>query len=409
MKNSMLKIAVAAVVVCSLVPRRPAGAQVATTVSPSTAWTTSTNYLGITNFRCDCTISSAGANGQRHFVFRSEPSVLGVVRSGPSYGILRRGDVITHVDGYSILTAEGARRFSSIEPDDDVDLTIRRDGKTMKASIHASESRSNVYVAPEASSGYVFGYDYTPTPAIPATPPMPPQPAQPAPGAWGVVTVPPSPRAAYIPVPSVAQVAPGVAAAAAAAAAVRATPPVPPVPFAVPSGWFGFSIRCNDCGWYASRPGDSPVWESEEAPELSMVAAESPAGRAGLRAGDRLTHIDGLSLLSREGARRFGRVRPGQKVRLTVQRGNTSLTRELTLMSRPEVRAAIAATTAIAPRAALRPTMRRELRYTGQLENVSVEVWSAGGPTVEKIGDTMVITTGSSVVRIKVDPKKSRD
>jgi hypothetical protein len=53
--------------------------------------------------------------------------------------------------------------------------------------------------------------------------------------------------------------------------------------------------------------------------------------------------------------------------------------------------------------------MRRELRYSGQLENVTVEVWSPGGPTVEKIGDTMVITTGASVVRIKVDPKKSRD
>ena len=140
-----------------------------------------------------------------------------------------------------------------------------------------------------------------------------------------------------------------------------------------------------------------------------MVAAESPAGRAGLRAGDRLTHIDGLSLLSREGARRFGRVKPGEKVRLTVKRGSTTLTRELTLVARPEVRAAIAATTAIAPRAATPPSMRRELRYSGQLDNVSVEVWSAGGPTVEKIGDTMVITTGSSVVRIKVDPKKSPD
>jgi hypothetical protein len=51
--------------------------------------------------------------------------------------------------------------------------------------------------------------------------------------------------------------------------------------------------------------------------------------------------------------------------------------------------------------------MRRQLRYTGQMDNVSVEVWSPGGPTIDRIGDTMVITVGSSVVRIKVDPKKS--
>ena len=108
-------------------------------------------------------------------------------------------------------------------------------------------------------------------------------------------------------------------------------------------------------------------------------------------------------MLSREGGRRFGRVRPGQRVRLTIQRGSSTFVREVTLGTRPEVRAAMAATT---PRTPAPPSMRRELRYTGQIDNVSVEVWSAGGPTVEKIGDTMVITVGASVVRIKVDPKK---
>jgi predicted metalloprotease with PDZ domain len=129
-----------------------------------------------------------------------------------------------------------------------------------------------------------------------------------------------------------------------------------------------------------------------------MVAKEGPAGRAGLLAGDRVTEIDGVSILSPRGARKFGAVRPGQSVRLTVLRDGKSLTRQLTLATRPEVRAAIAAA-APTPRAA---AARRELRYAGQLDNVSVEVWSAGGPTVEKSGDTMVITVGTSVVRLKV-------
>jgi len=140
-----------------------------------------------------------------------------------------------------------------------------------------------------------------------------------------------------------------------------------------------------------------------------MVETSSPAGRAGLRAGDRITHIDGISILTPAGARRFGAVVPGQKVRLTVMRDGNSMTRDLTLATRPEVRAAIAARaprTPAMPRGVVAPSVRRELRYTGQLENVSVEVWSAGGPSVERIGDVMVITVGSSVIRLKVDPNR---
>lgn len=124
-----------------------------------------------------------------------------------------------------------------------------------------------------------------------------------------------------------------------------------------------------------------------------------------MKAGDRITHIDGVSILTREGGRKFGGVKPGQKVKLTVKRGSSSLTKEMTLGSRPEVRAAIAAYTPRPPAPATRPSIRRELRFTGKLDNVSVEVWSAGGPTIEKMGDTMTITVGASVVRLKVDSK----
>ena len=222
---------------------------------------------------------------------------------------------------------------------------------------------------------------------MPATPAMPADPAIPAPPAFP------------------------------AEPAIPATPSVPPgfrsawsviVPGgpASPAGWFGFSFRCNDCGW--SRPGgdENPVWESGDSPpELSMIARGGPADRAGLRVGDRMTHIDGLSITTRAGARRLGAVKPGQTVRVTVIRDGKSLTRPLTLGTRPESRVTVAPRSPRAPTTSP-PRVRSELRYTGKLEDVSVEVWSAAGSTVERIGDTMVITVGTSVIRLKVDPKK---
>ena len=182
-------------------------------------------------------------------------------------------------------------------------------------------------------------------------------------------------------------------------AALAGTPPVAPVPPAPmsPAGWFGFSIRCSNCGWAQQGDDDEPVWELSSPPELSMISRDGPAARAGLLAGDKITHINGVSILTSAGARAFGRVRPGQKVRLTVLRDGKSLTRELTLATRPELRAAIAAS-ASTPRPS---GLKRELRYTGQLDNVSVEVWSAAGPTIDRTGDTITITVGTSVIRLR--------
>ncbi|MEO8193064.1 MAG: PDZ domain-containing protein [Gemmatimonadales bacterium] len=397
----------AAVVMSAFIPVGRIDAQVTSSPRPaSTVWSTSISYLGIVNIRCDCTVRADG-DGSRLFIFRTEPVVLGVVPGSAGEGILYRGDRIIRVDGISILTADGARRVADIRPGDYVGLIVKRGGNTLKLSIKASRAGSpRVYtsVTPEADRGYSIDWEY---PATPPEPPVPGIPATPAP------RTPRSPRAAAL-APVAPDVWVGVVTGSAAVAPAWSVTPAPaawptgPAPLApvvpalVPSprGWFGFSIRCNDCGWSSDgRPGASPVWESNSPPELAMVAAESPAGRAGLLAGDRITHINGVSIMTREGARRFGAVMPGQRVRLTVVRNGVSLTKELTLATRPEVRAAIAVVT---PRTATPRVTRRELRYSGQLENVSVEVWSPGGPTVERIGDTMVITVGGSVVRLQV-------
>jgi membrane-associated protease RseP (regulator of RpoE activity) len=175
------------------------------------------------------------------------------------------------------------------------------------------------------------------------------------------------------------------------AGVVPPLPPVPPSP-ASPDGWFGFSIRCSECGWERIGTEPTPRWESSVAPEIGIVAPGSPADRAGFKTGDRITHINGVSILAPEGARRFGAVAPGQRIRLTVTRNGTPITRELTLEERPRA-----------------SYDRRSLRYTGRLSGVAVEVWSAAGATVQREGDTMVINVGGSTVRLKATtPAPSR-
>ena len=387
--------ALAFVVVCALVPGTGRG-QGVTVAGGSTGFTTGAQRIGIENFRCDCTLSGGTAGQPRRFEFRSEPMILGIYPGSPADGLLQRGDYITHVDGYSVLTQEGARRLAGIDLGDDVNLTIRRDGATMKVAVHAPDTPSRAYVsAPRGGRGFTSVWTSPPTPSVaPGAPSMPGTPYVPSPAPPGVAV----PARPSVPASGVWVTTPSIPAA----------PGIPGVAV-TPSGWFGFSIRCSDCGWSSGASGENRVWEFDEAPELSMVSPNSPAGRAGLRAGDRLTHIDGISLLSKEGGRRFGQVVPGQKVKLTVKRGNSTLTKELRLSSRPETRAAIYAYTPRTPAPATPPAIRRELRYTGQLDNVSVEVWSAGGPTIEKVGDTLTITVGASVVRLKVDSKKNPD
>jgi C-terminal processing protease CtpA/Prc len=103
---------------------------------------------------------------------------------------------------------------------------------------------------------------------------------------------------------------------------------VPPkrLPRLLPEGWLGIGLAC-DCTVDAS--GGTPQWEFHSSPEVAGVAPESPARKAGLRAGDVLLRIDGLAFDTAPGGEAFSAIRPGQRIRLDVRRDGTERTFEV--------------------------------------------------------------------------------
>lgn len=305
----------------------------AVTLGPncSEGWST-LGALGISEFSCDCTFDRGTTPAWR---FRGEPEIRAISPGGPAAGRLRAGDVIVALDGLLITTRAAGARLAQLEPGEAVVLTVRRGNREIEVRI---------------------------TPDEPCTPPVPPTPpaaaATPSPVRAQGGTPPRAPRVS--PPPIVAQ--PAI--------------PVPPTP-PTPAAWFGFGISCTNCELNVTnrraieveemklrellgraddnsseilaararvlalrREGTS--WKFSEYPSLFSVDPGSPADGVGLRRGDVLLRIDGISLLTAEGARRFSQVEPGQAVALTYRRGGAERTVRIQAIERPSTMAKLA-------------------------------------------------------------------
>ncbi|MEO5617942.1 MAG: PDZ domain-containing protein [Candidatus Eisenbacteria bacterium] len=390
-------------------------------------------YLGITDLSCDCTtnFSLRSKNGKaalsRIWTFRSEPVIGSIKPGGPSWGELKEGDVITAVDGAFITTREGSARFSSLQPGQSVKFTVRRDGRELPVTVRVGE------ICPEELSG-VFSLGELVAPRAPQTP----EAARPPRASRDAET----PRVPEIsPVPPVAP--------------VPAAPPAPRVrwvgrprqllrvdgdspvftPEALPKGWLGIGLSCQECGGDLEHGEKHPVWHFGTLPTVSFVDPEGPSARAGLRRGDQLTHIDGISLVTDEGGRRFGSVKPGQVVRWRVIRDGSPLMLTLTAVQRPgdeaqglsmfrdQLRALRDANQGMARSREMRDLMRqlgeleraapnaeprsaqRRLRYAGSVAGSDVEVRGLGNVVVDDSGDEVIIITRDATIRIRPGEK----
>jgi membrane-associated protease RseP (regulator of RpoE activity) len=321
--------------------------------------------LGYTGLECNCSFTVRRDGSERQWRFRSEPTVLGVKRDGPAVGKLRAGDVITAIDGYLITTSEGGRRFAMVEPGQPVELRVRRDGREMSVTISPTGMCREIVTAPPAPAAVE---------ALPAPPKAKP----------------------------VAEAVPAPAAAPEPTAAVP-LPPAPPK--ASPSGRLGFSLTCSECSVQVWDSGEGPRWSFSAYPEVSRVEEDGPAARAGLRAGDILTHIDGIPLTTEDAGVRFGQVAPGDTVVFRYERNAQAGEAVVVAGAREWV---VARPTA-APRPARPPKARRRevvvpepetTRFSGMLGDTQVLV--TGGPiTVTRTETEIVIRSQDIVVRVK--------
>jgi len=342
--------------------------------------------IGIKGIECEnCTMYTISGGGVQRWVFSSEPRVNSVEGGSPAHGKIRPGDALVAIDGHLITTAEGGRRFANLVPGREVSVVVRRGSAERTVTVVPDSECPRPAAAP--SSGVAVA----------------PRPEAAPVAAVGVPRSPTEPAAVTAPVPEAAPVA-GVA--------VSAVPA--PTYALLPSGWFGFGIRCTDCRWSVDEESGASEWAFSEPPEISSIRDDSPAEAAGLRRGDVLLEIDGVPLVSEEGGRRFGSVEPGETVRWTYRRGGQTRTATATAGQRPDLAPAVPLPpTPETPSTAYSGQLARpyaiggtsKLRYSGLVGPTSVEVRGTGSVVVNIIepGREIEIVTSDSRTRIRLE------
>jgi len=247
--------------------------------------------LGITRMDCrgDCTLSFEDGWRDGVWSFSVEPRITEIAPHSPAARALEIGDRIVAIDGILITTTEGGRRFASIEPDRDVTIRYRRDGRVgdtvLRSGTRCGPAVEGVRTIPPFSwSGGPTALD---TVSVKGE-------SWAGPGILIMFRNSPEGRRTTMNVPGVSQ-------------SDERT---------VALGRLGMNTGCGPCG-STSRDGRQ-MWFFSNPIDVIGIHAGGPADRAGVRVGDRITHVNGFRIQSRRGADAFSILVPGRAIQVTV-------------------------------------------------------------------------------------------
>lgn len=85
-------------------------------------------------------------------------------------------------------------------------------------------------------------------------------------------------------------------------------------------GRFGLALGCSPSCTRTRAPDGTFYWRYDDYPPIVALRTNGPASMAGIRVGDVVTRVDGISILTAEGAQRFFRAGAGSRLTLTIRR-----------------------------------------------------------------------------------------
>lgn len=252
-------------------------ASMATPATAQESCDESAGTLGIRALRCEGCTYSMSEEGITEARFRTEPQILAVWLGLPEGDRLRAGDRIVAIDGALITTRAGSGRLVDLRAGQPITVHVRRNGRVMDLEMVAA-SACDLNRRLDRAEAEVEVWDVE--------------------GGINPFELPPPPPADAPP-------------------AEAPLPPAPAMPAMPPSGYLGFGIKCGPCGIH-----DGVWYFDENPPVITDVAENSPAGEAGLEPEDVILAIDGNDITSAEGGERFSEIERGERVELTIRRGN---------------------------------------------------------------------------------------
>ncbi len=256
------------------------GVQLQPTTGPGEAF-------GVIAYQCASCSFKRDRDSAAEYSFSTEPIVLEIA----PWSVLRVADVIEAVNGQPITTRAGADQFTYPRAGESI-ISVRRSGSRVElratsrpecADVSTFDPRNidRVEVLKGAAAENLYG----------------PRAAQ------GVVHITRKPRydSLYV----------------IGAQPVSVSPEAKGSPT---DGRYGFAISCLPSCTRARTSDGTEYYKFDGYPPIAGIRAGGPAAMMGLRVGDIVTEIDGISILTVEGALRFQRSERKESLHVTVMR-----------------------------------------------------------------------------------------